>query len=158
VCRRTDGTRTDASSFAFRHSKEGEHHMTFDEKMAGEVLVLTPRKNLVGGDESTALLKGIENVAKTGVARVVMDMGEINWVSSLGLGMMRKASITCDRSGGWLRLARIGKIIEGSLLVTGLMIYFETFETVEAAVTAPELEKRWSSKGRPDQPAKGREA
>jgi anti-anti-sigma factor len=66
-----------------------------------------------------------------------MDLGEISWVSSLGVGLMRKASITCDRSGGWLRLARTGKIIESTLNVTGLIIYFEIFDTVDLAVATP---------------------
>jgi anti-anti-sigma factor len=118
----------------------------FDQEMMGDVLVLTPRKNLVGGEETTVLLKAIDDFVAGAPGKVIMDMGEINWVSSLGLGMMRKASITCDRSGGWLRLARIGRLIENSLLVTGLMIYFESFETVEAAVQAPPRDaQRWSA-------------
>jgi anti-anti-sigma factor len=120
--------------------------MSFEQEMMGDVLVLAPHKNLVGGDETTALLKAVDDFAKGAPAKVVMDMGEIAWVSSLGLGMMRKASITCDKSGGWLRLARIGKLLENSLLVTGLMIYFETFDTVEMAVSAPESDAhRWAA-------------
>ena len=111
--------------------------MTFQQEMVGGALVLTPRKNLVGGDETSALLSVIDTVAAAGPAMVVMDLGEIKWVSSLGIGLLRKASITCDRSGGWLRLARIGKLIESTLLVTGLIICFETFDNVEAAATAP---------------------
>ncbi|HEX6789938.1 MAG TPA: STAS domain-containing protein [Candidatus Krumholzibacteria bacterium] len=111
--------------------------MTFEQKTVGDVLVLTPRKNLVGGDETNELLTAIERVAAAGPARVVMDLGEINFVSSLGVGLLRKASISCRESGGWLRLARIAKIIENTLLVTGLIIYFETFETVDEAVQAP---------------------
>jgi len=118
----------------------------FDQEMMGDVLVLTPRKNLVGGEETTVLLKAIDDFVAGAPGKVIMDMGEINWVSSLGLGMMRRASITCDRSDGWLRLARIGRLIENSLLVTGLMIYFESFETVEAAVQAPPRDaQRWSA-------------
>jgi anti-anti-sigma factor len=142
----------------FRIRKK-EKTMTFDREMMGDVLVLTPHKNLVGGDESNELMKAIDDIARGTPCKVVIDMGEISWVSSLGLGMMRKASITCDRSGGWLRLARIGKLIENSLLVTGLMIYFEAFDTVDLAVAAPVREaQRWSARPRPDQPAKGREA
>jgi anti-anti-sigma factor len=113
----------------------------------GDALVLTPRKNLVGGDETLALLKAIDAIAEVRPARVVMDLGEINFVSSLGVGLMRKASISCDRSGGWLRLARTNKVVESTLNVTGLIIYFEMFDTVDLAVSAPavvrpELHKR----------------
>jgi anti-anti-sigma factor len=111
--------------------------LTFEHKMIGEVHILTPQKNLVGGDETNALLTAIDEAAAVGPARVVMDLGRINWVSSLGIGFLRRASLVCDRSGGWLRLARIGKIIESTLFVTGLVIYFESFETVEQAAVAP---------------------
>jgi anti-anti-sigma factor len=123
--------------------------MTFQREIKSNVLVLTPHKNLVGGQETLALLKTIDEFAATRPPKVVVDMGELNWVSSLGVGMLRKASITCDEGGGWLRLARITKIIENTLLVTGLIIYFETFETVELAVTTPARDgHRWPS-GRP---------
>jgi len=111
--------------------------MAVERRMVGDALVLTPRKNLVGGEETLSLLKAIDDVAGAGPAKVVMDLGEISWVSSLGVGLMRKASITCDRSGGWLRLARTGKIIENTLNVTGLIIYFEIFDTVDLAVATP---------------------
>jgi len=111
--------------------------MSFERKMVGEALVLTPRKNLVGGEETLSLLKAVDEMAAARPARVVMDLGEISWVSSLGVGLLRKASITCDRSGGWLRLARTGRIIENTLNVTGLIIYFEMFDTVDLAVAAP---------------------
>jgi anti-anti-sigma factor len=118
--------------------------------MIDDVLVLTPRKNLVGGDETNSLLTEIDTLAAGRPRRVVMDLGEINWVSSLGIGMLRKASLSCANTGGWLRLARIGKIIENTLLVTGLIIYFETFETVAEALQSPEKEShRWAQR-RPD--------
>lgn len=121
--------------------------MTFQQKMVGDVLVLTPRKNLVGGDETSALLSAIDSVAAVRPATVVLDLGEIKWVNSLGIGLLKKASITCGQSGGWLRLARVGKLIESTLLVTGLIIYFETFDTVEAAAAAPapEAHRRMSA-------------
>lgn len=111
--------------------------MTFERKMVGNILVLTPNKNLVGGPETTDLLKAIEEVAAVGPATVVVDLGELKWVSSMGVGLLRKASMTCEKSGGWLRLARVGQIVESTLLVTGLIIYFETFETVDLAVASP---------------------
>lgn len=121
--------------------------MSFEQRTVGDALVLTPRKNLVGGEETLALLKAIDATAEVRPARVVMDLGEINFVSSLGVGLMRKASISCERSGGWLRLARTNKVVESTLNVTGLIIYFEMFDTVDLAVSAPavvrpELHKR----------------
>jgi anti-anti-sigma factor len=111
--------------------------MAFEQKMVGEALVLTPRKNLVGGEETLSLVKAIDDVASLRPARVVIDLGEVNFVSSLGVGLLRRAAVACERSGGWLRLARTGKVIESTLNVTGLIIYFEMFDTVDLALVAP---------------------
>lgn len=111
--------------------------LTFQNQMIGEVHVLTPEKNLVGGNETNSLLTAIDEAAALGPVRVVMDLGMINWVSSLGIGFLRRASLVCERSGGWMRLARIGKIVESTLFVTGLFVYFESFESVEQAAMAP---------------------
>ena len=124
--------------------------MAFEQKIVGDVVVLTPHKNLVGGEETLSLLKAIEDVAAVRPARVVVDLGEINFVSSLGVGLLRKASITCDRSGGWLRLARTSKVIESTLNVTGLIIYFEMFDTVDLAVVTPR--RSMSSRGSTETP------
>ena len=128
--------------------------MMLEKKTLGDALVLTPRRNLVGGQETLALLNAIDEVANVRPARVVLDLGEIGFVSSLGVGLLRKASITCDSSGGWLRLARTGKIIENTLNVTGLIIYFEMFDTVDLAATAPPTDaRRRPSRNRTDRPA-----
>jgi anti-anti-sigma factor len=110
---------------------------TFDEKNIDGVLVLTPRQNLVGGKETNELLTAIERTTAAGPAKIVVDLGEIKFLSSLGVGLLRSASMKCSQSGGWLRLARIAQSMENTLQVTGPVIYFETFETVDMAVTAP---------------------
>ena len=112
--------------------------MSFERTTINGVLVLTPGKNLVGGDETNTLLMAIEEAAAAEPARVVIDLGEISWVNSLGIGSLKRASTRCTSSKGWLRLARVGKITEKTLRVTGLMIYFDTFETLEQALTAPD--------------------
>ena len=98
--------------------------MAFEQKMVGEALVLTPRKNLVGGEETLSLVKAIDDVASLRPARVIIDLGDVNFVSSLGVGLLRRAAVACERLGGWLRLARTGKVVESTLNVTGLIIYF----------------------------------
>ena len=109
--------------------------MTFQRSIFRDVLVLTPTKPLVGGDETASLSAAIDEVAAAGAARIVVDLGKISWVSSLGLGALKRASTTCASCGGWLRLARVEKRIKNSLLITGIIIYCETFETVEEAAT-----------------------
>ena len=112
-----------------------ESRMTFDTCIINDVHVLTPRKNLVGGDETTSLAVAVAELAANGVPRVVVDLGKIEWVNSLGIEGLLKARRTCVDRQGWFRLARVGQRIENILLITKLVLVFDTFETVEQAVS-----------------------
>ena len=110
--------------------------MTFDTCIINNVHVITPRRHLVGGDETEALKAAVAELAAGGVPRVVVDLSKISWVSSLGLSGLIRAKMSCDDHQGWLRLACIGERIDSVLLVTRLERYFDTFDTVDDAVAA----------------------
>jgi anti-anti-sigma factor len=108
--------------------------MTFEHTTVGDVHVLTPKKNLVGQDETLAILGVIDEVAGRGTPKIVLDLGKVSWVNSTGLGSLVRMRTTCTNRQGWFRLARVGERINGILLVTKLVMVFDTFETVEEAV------------------------
>jgi len=110
--------------------------MTFDRTVVGDVTVLAPKKNLVGKDETQELLAAIDEVAAKGTPKVVVDLGKISYVNSVGLGSLVRARASCANRQGWFRLARVGDRINAIFLVTKLVLIFDTFETVEEAVSA----------------------
>ena len=110
--------------------------MTFDSCVMNDVQVLTPRKNLVGGVETTSLTDAIVRLAAGGAPRVVLDLGKISWVSSLGIAGMLRARRSCVDGHGWLRLACQEKRIKSTILALRLPFMFDTFDTVEDAVAA----------------------
>lgn len=112
-------------------SKE-ESKMNYETSLIGEVHVLTPTKNLVGGDETESLKAAVAEIAVIGGPRVVVDLGRIVWVSSLGIAGLMRARRTCIDQQGWFRLARLGKRIEHVIMTGGFI--FDTFETVEDAM------------------------
>ena len=59
--------------------------MTFDHTTVGDVHVLAPKKNLVGKDETQDLLAAIDEIAE-GNLKVIVDLGKISYVNSVGLG------------------------------------------------------------------------
>jgi anti-sigma B factor antagonist len=109
--------------------------MTFEHSTVGDVHVLTPKKNLVGKDETQDLLAAVDEVAAKGDPKIVVDLGKISYVNSVGLGSLVRARTTCANRSGWFRLARVGDRINSILMVTKLVLVFDTFETVEEAVT-----------------------
>lgn len=111
--------------------------MMFESRMVSDVLVLTPRKNLVGGEETTALVAAVAGLTAGANPRIVLDLQRINWVSSLGIEALRRIHRTCADGNGWLRLVYVGARIRSVLLTMRLHWVFQTFDTIEEAVTAP---------------------
>ncbi|MBI4719765.1 MAG: STAS domain-containing protein [Chitinivibrionia bacterium] len=109
--------------------------MTFEHTTFGDVHVLTPKKDLVGREETLSILGVIDQVAGTGPPKIVLDLGKISWVNSTGLGSMVRMRTTCSNHNGWFRLARVGDRISQIFLVTKLVLVFDTFESVEEAVS-----------------------
>jgi anti-anti-sigma factor len=111
--------------------------MTYECRVVSDVHVLTPRKNLVGGDETMALTHAVAKIATLPVPRVVLDLHRINWVSSLGVEELRRIHRSCSEQDGWMRLACVGDRIENVLLTMRLHWVFESFDSVEEALVPP---------------------
>jgi anti-anti-sigma factor len=119
--------------------------MMFDTRVVSDVHVLTPKRNLVGGEETKALTSAVAELAAGPSPKVVMDLRRISWVSSLGIEGLRRIHRTCADHDGWLRLACVGERIENVILTMRLDWVFDTFDTVEEAVTTPRHELRQSA-------------
>jgi stage II sporulation protein AA (anti-sigma F factor antagonist) len=105
--------------------------------VVSDVHVLTPRKNLVGGEETRALTGAVAGLAAGPAPKVVLDLHRITWVSSLGIEELRRLHRTCTEHQGWLRLACVGERIESIILTMRLDWVFDTFDTVDEALIAP---------------------
>jgi len=108
--------------------------MTFDRSVVGDVHVLTPKKNLMGREETQDLLAAIEEVAAKGTPKIVVDLGKISYLNSVGLGSLVRARTSCVNRQGWFRVARVGDRIGQIFLVTKLVLVFDTFDTIEEAI------------------------
>jgi hypothetical protein len=59
----------------------------------------------------------------------------------LGLGALVKIHVSCCNRGGWLRIAGVGVRIKNVLVITRLIFLFETFDTVEQALSGEESKR-----------------
>lgn len=107
----------------------------FDSRLVGDVHVLTPRKNLVSGSETSALIDAVAGLAAETTPKIVLDLHRIDWVSSIGIEALRRSHLICAEHNGWLRLTYVGARIKSILLVMRLHWVFETFDTLEEAVS-----------------------
>jgi anti-anti-sigma factor len=114
----------------------------FEHRLETDVHVLTPKRNLVGGQETVTLASAIAAFDDPQQLKVVLDLRRIDWVSSLGVEELRRIHYTCTQRNGWMRLACVGERINNIILTMRLDWVFDSFDTVDEAVTAPSRIRR----------------
>ena len=108
--------------------------MSFKVKESYNSVVIELKGKLVGGPLSSEIGKTLHDLLDKGKKNVVMDLGDLSFVNSSGLGILISGLATMKNGGGDLKLANISNKIEGLLSITKLNKIFEQYITVEDAV------------------------
>jgi anti-sigma B factor antagonist len=96
------------------------------------VLDLKGKITLGEGDE---LLKDkVNSLINQGQRKIVLNLGEVPYLDSAGLGEVVRAYTTVSREGGSLKLLNLTKRITDLLSITKLLTVFETFDSESDAV------------------------
>ena len=108
--------------------------MQIQERMNGGAVVLDLKGKLTLGDGDELLRDKINSVVHQGQKKIVLNLSEVPYIDSAGLGEIVRSYITASRQGGSLKLLGLTKRITDLLAITKLLTVFETFESETAAV------------------------
>jgi anti-sigma B factor antagonist len=97
------------------------------------VLVLACAGRIVFGEESVALREAVRNAIEAN-SSVVLNLAEVNYIDSGGLGTLVALYTTARNAGGALKLANLTKRVGDLLQVTKLVSVFEVFPDEASAV------------------------
>ncbi len=110
--------------------------MQIKEKIIGDVAVLKFSGSLLGEPDATKVRKKVHSLVDDDMRNVVIDMGDLKWINSAGLGSLIASLTTLRNAGGDLRLAKGPDNIESLFRITELVKVFKMYETVEGAVAS----------------------
>jgi anti-sigma B factor antagonist len=96
----------------------------------GTVVTLTGELDLASAPELSAR---IDALLAAGQTRLVIDLGELTFCDSTGIGILIRANNGCQQRNGYLRLAAPNHNVARVLDVVGLLGVFPTYRTVDAA-------------------------
>ena len=105
-------------------------------KEANTVTVIELKGNVMGGPDATALNDELHKLIEAKKTKIVIDLHEVKFMNSSGLGMLIGSLTTMRNAGGDLKIARASEKIESLLIVTKLVTVFDHQESVEKAVAA----------------------
>ena len=108
--------------------------MQIEERKVGNVIILDAKGKLTLGDGDVLLKDKIHSLVQQGHKNIVLNLGEVPYVDSAGIGEIVGSYTTLSRAGGSLRLLNLTKRIHDLLTITKLLTVFETFTSEDEAV------------------------
>lgn len=100
------------------------------------VPVLRLKGRLTLGEGSKALRESIAGIADEGYKCVLLDLSEITYVDSSGLGALVAGYNSLKLKGGAVGLFRVPKRVQELLEMSGLAVLFRIFATEHEAAAA----------------------
>lgn len=100
------------------------------------VVVLEPHGKIMGGPDATLLHDQLHDLIAEKKLKVVIDLSQVDWMNSTGLGILISSLTTLRNSQGDLKLASVTDKIQSLLTITKLITVFEAYDSVDEAVAS----------------------
>ena len=102
----------------------------------GQVVVLALSGRLMGGPDGTGFHQLVDTLVAEGRTKILVNLDDVNWINSTGLGILISAYTQVKKAGGHLRFCGVSERIQSILTITKLSTVFETFQNEAAAVAS----------------------
>ena len=100
------------------------------------VSVVTLDGRIVLGEESTSFREKLKGLIAEGKKKIVLNMANITYIDSAGLGTLVAAHLSAKNQGASVRLSNLGDKFHEVLQITKLLTVFDVYDTEAAAVSS----------------------
>ena len=108
--------------------------MKFEIVEKGDVTLLNIGGRITLGSGDIKMRDKLLEQLDKGKKKIVLDLGEVSFIDSAGLGELVAAYTSARRHGAQVKLANLTKKIDDLLDITRLSSVFETFDSADDAV------------------------
>jgi anti-sigma B factor antagonist len=103
-------------------------------RQVGDVTVLDVSGRITLGEGSSNLREGIRELVAKGNKKILLNLGEVSYIDSSGIGELVSGFTSVTNHGGQLKLINLTKRVRDLLQITKLYTVFEAFDDEAAAV------------------------
>lgn len=103
-------------------------------RQVGDVTVVDLAGRLTLGEATSKLRELIRELISQGKKNILLNMADVSYIDSTGLGELVSAYVHVSNNGGKLKLLNVAKRIEDLLQVTKLYTVFESFDDEAEAI------------------------
>lgn len=110
--------------------------MNIKERVVEGVSVLDLSGKIVLGEGDVQIRDRIRDLLADGQRNILLNLGEVNYLDSAGLGALISSYTTVKRESGQLKLMNLTKRIQDLLAITKLITVFDTFDSEKEAIAS----------------------
>lgn len=110
--------------------------MSIRRKQVRSIVVLYPKGNFFGDEETDELQKAILDEGAAGNHRLVLNLSECQAFNSIAIGVLMHGHWHYKSRGGEIKLCGLGKRMKDLFTMTKLIMVFDHHDTEEQALAA----------------------
>jgi anti-sigma B factor antagonist len=103
-------------------------------RQVGDVTVVDAVGRITLGDGASTFRDTIRDLATGGKKKLLLNLAEVSYIDSSGIGEMVSGFTTVTNQGGQVKLLNLTKRVKDLLQITKLYTVFEVFDDEAAAV------------------------
>jgi anti-sigma B factor antagonist len=110
--------------------------MKIDMRTIADVKILDCSGKITLGEGTMSIRNTVRDVLQGGAKKIVLNLADINYIDSSGVGELVSTYTSVVNGGGQLKLLSLTKKIRELLTITKLLTVFETFDDEKAALAS----------------------
>jgi anti-sigma B factor antagonist len=108
--------------------------MTTSTRQVGGVTIVDISGRIVLGEESAALRKLVRDLLNKGHKKILLNLGDVNYIDSSGLGHLVSAFTSVRKQDGELKLLNLTNKVHDLMQITRLYTVFDIMDDEAVAV------------------------
>ncbi len=110
--------------------------MKIDTRTVGDIHILDCSGKITLGEGTMAIRNTVREVLKNGGKKIVLNLSDVNYIDSSGIGELVSTFTTVTNQGGQLKLLNLTKKIQELLQITKLLTVFSVYQSEKEAVSS----------------------
>jgi anti-sigma B factor antagonist len=108
--------------------------MEFSTRQLDGVTIVDLRGRITLGEGSVTVRDTVHDLLSKGLTRILLNLGNVNYIDSSGIGELVSAFTAAKKQGGELKLLNLTRKVHDLLQITKLYIVFDVKDDEAAAV------------------------
>jgi anti-sigma B factor antagonist len=110
--------------------------MKIETRTVGDVHILDISGKITLGEGTMAVRNTVRDVLKNGGKKIILNLADVNYIDSSGIGELVSSYTTVTNQGGKLNLLNLTKKIQELLAITKLLTVFSVYDNEQQAISS----------------------